>query len=458
MKREDWLKDKLKNRFNDFDPQLDLDQAWNDLERRRNPKEDKRRVLYWVFGLGVVLIAISLYWNFNRMSMEEKQVANQEMEIEENHQIENRDPKLNREKEIKKISNSKEIAPHRIEYNTKRGTDERITLEAKHTNSTIASLSPSKLNVNIQTENFSTLSPKLQYASDATLAGTQKVLEQKEKRAQITKSYLIAKRPLTRIKTTRNRLLPKIVELTQPVKEGASYDLGLSLGYGIHARSLKDRSGEQSEFISSRNAQESALDALAINIFMRRNIFQNQFIELGAGFMQTSFLFQDQSIRNEQTELDNTLTERHTYPDGTEVLIYGAGIETMTITRDSRFYQNYRQLDLHAAFGHKIQLRNSLGLILSGGMEYSIFNSATGVAYSEESNQEYGRLGELGYRTGGLFSGLFNIGLTKELGAGYRTELGLAMKRNVSDLSSIERFSDKRNHLLAKVSFIKVLN
>jgi len=463
MKREDWLKEKLKDRFEGFDPQLDLDKAWMDLEKRRNPKKNNRRFIFWFLGFGFVLLAIGAFWNLNsNNSIDKDPLAVQEIQLEEagiRNAIESENEEYVKIKESVLENNS---LPEQKKEESKPVQQTQI-IQSIQTSNTYNYVSTQKRIeadpiISDLIQIHETKESKTQQTSTAKTKSTEgQGIKNELKKTNITMDLLpsITIRALDNIIVNYN---PDLVEPTLPVKKASKYMLGLSFAYGKHARELSDINTDRLLINSSRNRQESALDAVGINLFLRRQLFKKQFVEFGTGFMQTSYLFEDEKTREEQTELDRVLTERHTYPDGSEKLVYGTGIETSNITRQSKFYQNYRQFDIYALLGHEILIGTSFGCIISAGMEYSLMNKASGVSFVEEEDfLEYGKLEDLEYRTAGIFSGLINFGLSKELGKGFRSELTLSAKRNITNLGAGDTFSDKRSHLLGRISFLKTM-
>ena len=457
MKREDWLKEKLKDRFEGFDPQLDLDKAWMDLQKRRNPKKNKRRFIFWFLGFGFLLLAIGVFWSLNsRNSMEKDSLAIPEIQLEEAGIRKTIVSEKGRHTEIKES-----VLENNSDYITlnKRGktiiVQQTKVIESFPTSNIYNYASEQKP---IEADLFQINKSKAQQ----TLTTETTSLEEPDLKSTLKKtSFIMDPLPSLTISALDKRIVnynPDIVDPILPARPATKYMLGLSFAYGKHTRELSDISTETSGINASRNRQESALDAIGIHLFVRRQLFKNQFVEFGTGFMQTSYMFEDERTREEEIQLVEVLTEGHTYPDGSEQLIYGTGIETNTITRQSKFYQNYRQFDIYALLGHEIPIGTSFGCIISAGMEYSLINTASGVSFVEEGNAlEYGKLEDLEYRTSGIYSGLVNFGLSKELGKGFRSELTLSAKRNITDLGTREVFSDKRSHLLGRISFLKTM-
>ena len=59
--KENWFENKMNQKVQNMDHELNLDLAWDRLESARN-KRKKRPIIWWFSGLGLILLAAILYW------------------------------------------------------------------------------------------------------------------------------------------------------------------------------------------------------------------------------------------------------------------------------------------------------------------------------------------------------------------------------------------------------------
>jgi len=467
MKKEDWLKEKLVESFEDFDAGLDLDQAWKELEARRNPKKKNRGIIFFLLGIGLLSMLVFTFMNKEEgatiISKTNAIVIDQESPIIEN-------VKQDQESTIVENNKQEQERPIHKEFREK-------TIQ----NSVVASIEPTKKirktdialdGAGINKNSFQTYSKTPvdveQPRKADNIAGTQKQSLTKQKPAiamavQKQHNQLLAARTLSGLEMELQLVRPElsaplISTLIEPVKNSASNQFGINLAYGLHQRSLTDLL-DRSEYILARNAQETELDAIELNLFYRKSMPWSSFLEIGLGGMQTTYIFKDESTTETTTTLDNQIIEIHRFPDGTEETFLGSIMETETVVRNSKFYQNHRQLHANVLLGKQMPIKESLGVLFSTGLEYAFMMRSKGTAFSNLSELErYGTIQDLGYKKSGVLSGLLSAGIYKRIGTGNQLELSIAAKRNLNNIADENNFKETRNHVFTRLTFSKVLN
>jgi len=393
MRKEDWLKEELKDRFEDFDGGLDLDQAWSDLEKARNPNKKRRGLLFFLFGLTALAIILFMLLDLPVQSEENGEVVVKEVETQE--------------ETSHFITNSEEA--------TKEGQEStQLLTEVENLHKKISKLSPNR-NAQVIVNN-QTIRSKIKTSKPVVV-----VRDVVDNAAHVTSNLLeISMLPLLDLQVLKNPIRkntasPRIEPIPQRRWKYPAY-LGVSFSYGLHNRTLESTDTELNGLNTARIAQERPLDVFSADIFFRRHITEYTFIEFASGYTQSAYLFEDQLISEDERVAGDALLERHTFPDGSEDLFYGEGVEKLIVTRDYNLYHNYRQFDLTARLGRTFDLVPTTQLIISGGMEYARTLHAQGVSFTNDLGMTtHGTLADLGYKTNGVFSGVVNLGLSKQL-------------------------------------------
>jgi len=455
MRKEDWLKEELKDRFEDFDGGLDLDQAWSDLEKARNPKKKRRGLLFFLFGLTALAIILFMLLDLPVQSEENGEVVVKEVETQEetSHFITNSE-EATKEGQAATHEVETPIYSSSVEPSKEKIKSTQLLTEVENLHKKISKLSPNR-NAQVIVNN-QTIRSKIKTSKPVVV-----VRDVVDNAAHVTSNLLeISMLPLLDLQVLKNPIRkntasPRIEPIPQRRWKYPAY-LGVSFSYGLHNRTLESTDTELNGLNTARIAQERPLDVFSADIFFRRHITEYTFIEFASGYTQSAYLFEDQLISEDERVAGDALLERHTFPDGSEDLFYGEGVEKLIVTRDYNLYHNYRQFDLTARLGRTFDLVPTTQLIISGGMEYARTLHAQGVSFTNDLGMTtHGTLADLGYKTNGVFSGVVNLGLSKQLSESHRAEFSIFAKQNFTNFNSQSEFSDKRGYILGKVSFLK---
>lgn len=469
--KKDWLKDKMNERFEDFDSGLDLEQAWVDLDKRRKPqKKDRKFIIFWI---GLALIGFTLLGLYLKAPpskitgvdlKDQKDIVNlQNLEKEENEMVVR---ELNETKaKVQEISlemdqsNNSNVAKSNLETKEKsirkksskssRLTDNTGIIFKKHgqemnsvpfrksTNTpelSVQPISPTKARASVETSKRSDLSVEmislLPTLMNQSITG--------EARSIITVDAILMKLPKSQI----------------PIVKNSRNSFGVSIAYGWHNRQLDILGVDSLGFVSAKKNQEKTLDAIAASLFYRKYFADDFFAEIGLGFQQTTYEFKDQKVTEEKQSIDDQIIAIHNYPDGSKETIFGTLEQTETRVRDNTFYQKFRQIHVNVIVGKELDLSPTFGLGISGGLEYGVFTQAKGVSFSNTLDfRNYGDLSELKYKENGMLSGLLRIELLKGLNA--RSELGIALigKTSLGNLFAYNGIIEKRNYLMSRFSY-----
>ncbi len=473
MKKDDWLKEKLVERFDAFDSGLDLDQAWQELEERRNPKQKRRGFIYWILGIGFLGGLMFTFWNKDNSAASLSETI---QVVEENRE----DLEFTNQKEILLIENTKEETVV-VDESTERKN--RIILKTQ-TQNTIGTQKKQNLelaNTNLN-ERFSYLLNDINTGSIAATLNMTEANATTAKAKAEKEDIIIAETFAERNSVFQEKKIPIVIgnlgiqkveslvfsgdkkenlvppAIVRPLKISAGHSFGFNFAYGKHKRTMLAIGEDVTELIANRNLQESPLDAIELNIFYRKRMPWTSYLEFGIGFMQTSYLFEDQTQTVSYNLLEDQITEVHNFPDGTQENILGSIFEKETVTRDSKFYQNFRQLHLNTSLGKEIGINESTGLLFSAGLEYSLFSQIEGVSFANSEILSYGSLDKLGYKSEGVFAGLLGLGVYGRIGSANKIELSLAAKQSLNNYSKNTGFSESRSHVFAKLSFVRSIN
>ena len=513
--KKDWLKDKLNERFDEFDAGLDLDQAWGDLVARRNPPKKKNRVLFFWFGSGLLgLILVGLFLS-NQQQLVDDEARISETTLQTSKIVESKQ-KVELEKEH--LPRAKKLSEKTSAILTNRKVKERSDLVGEENKAILDKKLKTEESVKGSGKEIVDVLVQSKFILPLKKSISQNRVEQSESVQETsglmteTKTF-VAKRligseieneSVGKRKVNENNLLldqisflpslmmdkifPESRNPNSSIKKPSIADslvvadlraakeskkpklrdyyngFGVSVAYGLHQREFKINDGRIEKFVNDRRDQEKALDVVEANAFYRR-YFNNGLIgELGLGFQQTTYKFQFEETMTFSQTVEDAITAIHSYPDGTEETILGTIEETVTTLREYTYFQKYQQVNLSGMVGMQMRLGGRFGCGVFTGLEYGIFAKANGVSLSQAGTGfALGSLEDVGYRNEGILTALLRMEVLTSLGP--MTELGFSIfgKSMLNDmintnLQDVERtaYGEKRNYLMGQVALVRV--
>ncbi len=508
--KEDWLKNKLNDRFDNFDSGLDLDQAWSDLDAKRNPPKKKRRLLFFWFGTGVVgMMLVGLFLmnqkklvNSERLilgsSVEDSVISEKEEEFQKNDNINLPRAKNKAEDNLKEestkvkerrnaLTNNKKLILAEIDDQRPVGQDRSFEALSKSTLETVYTHTE---NHPVTGQNATSENEHLRsMEGDLSVTEFDSNVVLKEEGEPNKKESVVPLQSLSLLETLGNEAnlfnsklprisipLPRIDKQTKVKNKAATVDskkpklrdyyngFGVSVAYGIHQRNLTMNFDVEHEFVEKRQNQERPLDVIEANAFYRRYFNSGIMAELGFGFQQTNFKFNFEETMIVSEEVEDGVTAIHSYPDGTEETIYGTVLETTTTLREYTYYQKYQQVNLRGMVGKSMRINQRLNFGVFTGLEYGVYSNARGVSFSaSRDGAPLGSLADLGYRNVGTLNALMRLDVVTELGP--RTQLAFSIfgKSMLNDMITEHAqdfqgqwYGDKRNYLMGQFSIVRV--
>ena len=449
--KDNWFEDKMNERFEDFDSELDLHSAWADLEERRNPKKQKKRSgIFWWFGAGiaVVLLGFTLILNSNNRSKSHE--SNSTTLLEKNTRkldAKNYQQSSDNQKDTNNISPFNENITETIILDN---SLEQKTLE-KLNYYTKKSLKESNLAQQPPVLNSSLDSPFLLIDNNET--ETKKSIIKPPTEQLHSPIALII--PLEKdIPNLSTEIIHHNIECDFEGNFTNSQAFGLAFNYGKAFRSSPIGRGLNSAYWLRRDLAETPLDAWSAQLFYQLKNKKYWFAQVNLGYSQTTNLFEDTYTTSNLVIMDNQVLQINMYPDGLMEEIKGTALVNEEEKNTSKFYQRYSQAFIGLEFGKEKYLRNDFKLRASVGADFTIYQNNSGKIYSRDADSfgDYQELSSISSTKGGVFAGKLKLEIGKIFGFTNEISIGLIGKTN---LKIIENDLGRRQYLLSELSYRK---
>lgn len=433
--KDNWFENKMNERFDEFDSDLDLHAAWADLEQKRKPKKKHRRnpIFWWT---GAALAAIALVFVFFFSQKKAVQIDKNITVQSEMFHAENISPSSVEIKEAV-IPSKNNLVEEKGKILNQENYTRKKTLE--------------KLNLNI--EKYKSEDSFLpQNPSDNNNQQTKSLPEETRLNPAHPPIQLIA--PLTN-KDIANLGSGKYTGyLISCDFKPAKYQynaFGLTIRYGKAFRDTPIGRGLNSSYFQRRDLVETPLDAWSTDLFYQRKNRKNWFAQVNLGYSQTTDLFEDNYYTINSKIVEDQIVQINRYPDGSSEEITGDVLSTVEETISAKFYQSYRQAYIGLSIGKEKHLRSKLNLRLSVGAEYSLFQKNTGKVYADDNS--IGTYTELNDRTRskrGIFAANMNLEIGKLFKDHNEISFGITGKTN---LTLLDTDFARRHYLLGSLSY-----
>lgn len=465
--KKDWLNTRMKERFEDYDAGLDLEQSWKDLDMLRNPPRKKNKaVIYW---MGLVLTGIVLMTAYELFSPKKNSKSDhQNSAAFDNVNVASEDKELNTQDLNLSNEQNPEITGQLAPISSV-GTelDNPVIKENSVVSKDVKSINLKSSILKGHEFEMPTYSIEENTPMQEPLMATKLhlkdnisvgIIERAGEEKVIDIPYLTIKNPSIEFETR----IPKIMEvrplmsplkLIQPLNKPRN-SIGVAFAFGLHHRQLNAVAGDSLGFVYARKAQERALDAFALDLYYKRYITNDIFAEVGLGLQQTTYEFRDQEFSEMEYELEDQLIAIHNYPDGSQEEIRGDITVAGSRNRIHTFYQKFRQFHVSGILGKEFELGTSFGLGLSGGIEYVLLSKGRGVSFSETNDfRVYSDVSKLGYKDSGLLNGLMRIELMKGLNSWNEIGFSIIGKLSLNNQFARNEIVEKRHYLMARINY-----
>jgi len=335
MKKEQ-PNNKFSDKFKNYQSGMDIDAAWQQLEEKRYPKEDRRRFFlpyFLLLGMALFILFFGTYISSknNNHTVQTNSNINEVIVNSSTTSIQDKETA----QPIQKNSNNtitsnqmNDIKDNNNIFDTKNSKTATIPITPK--NSSPLQQSHSMFN-NIA----------LNHSVHSNFNNTDKQYPTNEMKAigSVEVSNLSRDLFFSEIKSlpslnllatsneNANELLSghriDLVDILPTHDLSSSFWIGLSGGYGKASKSLEATDNTQTTLVQLRNQAEDPLDVFYVDLFFQKKLSQKFFLKSGIGFSQRTDFFSDSYVLNYTEIDDNYLIEIRQLPDGTQEDIYG---------------------------------------------------------------------------------------------------------------------------------------
>lgn len=437
--KENWHNKELKNGLGGYDSPMDIEQSWEALEARRKPKKKRRTpILFWFFGLGV-LIMVGLY------------ILNLPEKVSDNF-VDSRAIAESVSKEIKK-GNEERILTKPDQAKIKESMDDRdhLTQRKFEEKKTRTKSSGSKRNLTSVSRNTKLVGNSKEDPKGLTFQNSSKNevetivesnnslitrTEYKQNTYELNDARLMD-RNLPAISIIQNINLIGII----PTNNLDFYDIPI-----LNKKDFSDKSivnPRQIGFSTSYSfltsglvaEKESALDAFSGFLFYEKSLFRNVYFKSGILFQQFTNRLNVKEQRTYFETEENVTVIINSYQDGSEQKIKGTQEIKFVETTTHNLYNRYRFISVPLIVGYKIPIGNESSLKFEGGISSSFYNLHSGQAYQDGIISPYENIKEFESKNIGVIQGLgsfyYELNLNKKSTVFFGSQITLQLNESV---------------------------
>ncbi|MCB9356748.1 MAG: hypothetical protein H6575_19460 [Lewinellaceae bacterium] len=446
MSRNDWFEEFLRARISRESHAFDTEQAWNRLQQRRRKRKPRLAILLWCCGL---LIAGAGFRQWILRDAPATQVFRP----------------AGGEHAAAEYSHAHAKEPAKPFAGTQR--PEQATVNSTALENAVAETGFKNIVNHIETAHHSIAGkPDLQYnISSAGISGaavvevpevtTNELPEKTERQGFMMPPSISLLPSITPPGAQPEKQAPPFFEFEdkntaafRKRRKRSRWQAGVTLGYGLQR---VDRASGNSAWLAGRDDEE-ALDAISAGLLVRRHIGDRWFLQSGVNWLRLTDRRRFSSESTTTASQPNQLVQVIVHADGSEEKVFGdAPVTTVTRTEGVR-YNRYERLELPLLAGVDILP----GLSASAGLAWGIWSRSSGYVAGPDPGQET-PVSELGYRKGGLVSGLLQIEYSLPLPGG---ALGLGLQGRKDLLNNAGRdagFEERRGALGIAISYRRML-
>ena len=404
--RENWLEEGLRDKFEGFDSELNLEEAWGTLEQTRNAPNKRRLGWLWIVTgsllfLGSSLAVFQLTTNetteitdapvkakvSNVISQKQKEVVdvNDVKETLVSDQISKSETPLSGTSSIKTSQRQQKDTPNR---NTQTTLSNNLVYDAP-------SSYPTTRQNNVTNQNNLTAVDQVNDSAVSTVGRQSAALTQSN--LAINQITLLAGVSSKLQRDSKQVLNHKIADflLLDRVKKSKSIPQFVGIDFG---------------FSPVTNGQvlanEEALDGISASLFYKKHLSRRFYLKTGLG-LDRFMTKQEGSTENSFTSIEpDQIVERIIYQDGTIENVLGDGEVTTTESTTYQLYNSYQFVSIPVVAGFRIVDRDLTSIEVEGGMSTTISSQYDVKEYDPANGGQVNQLADLNLRNTSVFSGL----------------------------------------------------
>ncbi|MEO1263636.1 MAG: hypothetical protein AAFZ15_32790 [Bacteroidota bacterium] len=442
--KQDWLDKKLNDRLQGLDSEMNFSDAWQRIENQRNKKK-RRIIFFWLTGFAFFVssaLVTAFYFSENKKQAVNSSVPGFDISgIVANTTLENKSPQK---------SNIENAEPENTSLSFLKEKNDSKTITEKTAGKPIEN-SPLNTNnhssfdyknplpsISIKQAPLSTISNKT--ASPTPNTNISPAIEKQTPKA-------LAPLDLFVIQNESSNKAPSVaidhLPVNAPPQKTPKNGWGATISYGYFFRSLNATSANRKDWIDRRLETEKTLDAVYADVFFRKYISLNLFLQTGVGYLQHTTRLEDYFENNDWKTMDGQLVQIIRRPDGTEEEIYGESEVFVTEKNSVIKYQKNRSVLLPVLFGIDVPVTKKSGFTFSLGAAVSIATEYSGLTISENGiSGNYVPIEVFSYKKRGLFYGQGNAAFYFDLNKKWKVSGGLqtmvGLNNQVEEMSGIE--------------------
>ncbi len=215
--------------------------------------------------------------------------------------------------------------------------------------------------------------------------------------------------PLTQERMKLNHALT-MEEMPQSSNFKRFVNYSILLGYGSSMRMLKDKSGNNEEWLAQRNVTEESLDQWSTELDLNVHVSPHVIFRLGLDYRMTAERFTTRSEEISFVSANPVITDILIKPDGSVENLLGEGTAVKTEATTRRRYNYFHQVGIPIQMVYQFG-GQKLKLQLGGGLRINPILFATGNILDAD-DKEY----SLDSDDSSLFGQTFNTDLIFDLG------------------------------------------
>ena len=456
--KKDWLDKGMKDKMAGHASDLNLGEAWNELELLRNKRDDRRYIIPFILLAGIAFSFIYVKNNaLHHISADQEQqhieIANYEVKQNKlNTDLSNSQALINEQNEIiskNNLSNHKNQTSStsiKSEINSEETkTRKDITAEELNTAKEIEEKSIVQKNTPLISENIDiSQTTKTEINSSKLNTGTE--LKNTEPASSISSDLENLNRalisPLDPIPSANMDLL---IFSTQEINTKTNIlEEELNRAYrgtnlqpdswikitGTAGKPSMDISNRTDQDVSYNRAQEEILENIGLELSYRKYMGNHFFLEGGLGISQLSSKRQESYTSNYTEIKDDGVVAIIINTDGSQTEVLGEVEQTVTESRNLTTFNTHRNVAAQLLAGYEFGSTSRLSLALSGGLSYNLISKKNGTSLTPVSPEQYADLNSLPYRETGPLTVIF------------RPELNYLLQRNISISAGFQFTSD----------------
>ncbi|MFK7771698.1 MAG: hypothetical protein AB8F94_06150 [Saprospiraceae bacterium] len=433
--KQDWLDNNLDDKLGDYDSPMDLENAWELLQAKRQPPKKKKNFLFFWMLFGFLTIGVTGSYfllnnetdnNYNNVITETEVSSKTESQpleetvstspilpdsrntnqnniddniITETKTIQN--ASKNKSYENQNYSNSKE---------TKSGIEKNTPFSKTKNNNVITSDEnlgfPKKSTIGL-------ISPK-ENETDKAVKNTIQIdsaISQKEVQPIAVLFLPSLETSLLKFSQEENYEILDVsyysIPTVYPPSTSTPNYFGIVAGYGIQTK-------------GQVLPEESSLDAVTVNAFYEYRFGRSKwFFKTGINYDQFVKKLETTTEQSFSEEVDNQLITVNHFQDGSTQDVFGVADVAKIEKTSSKNFNRYRLISIPMTVGYDLISLNRASLQIEGGMARSILGFHSGKDFD---------MIESDFKKQGVWQGLYGLNLNVKTGA--RTNIFTSLKGN----------------------------